>query len=232
MLIDFYSRLKDYSSQPVAILGGINAKDTHFIGENTNYVDIDSSYKAGESLIEHKNNIEVMGLAVFKEDKLVGELNAIDTISYLLIEGTLHNCTINIPDPFNENSLISLSLKQTAPPKKNVEIVNNTPFITVNIPLEANILTLNTNSDYTNNDNLDIISKYANSYLENHISKYLYKTSREFNSDISSFGRNTLYKYIDLPSWSKMNWLENYKNSVFRVKINTQIKSSSLILKN
>lgn len=231
-LIDFYSNLKDSSIQPVAILGGINTQKSQNIGQNTNLIDLDSSYKAGDALIKHKNNIEIMGLAVFKEDKLIGELNGIETISHLLVTGKLKDCNINIVDPFNENSFISLSLNQSKAPKINVKMVNNSPFVTCDIFLEANILSLNRNSDYSNKENLDIISKYVDSYLENNIDKYLYKTSRDFRSDISGIGRKTLSQYIDLASWEKINWLGNYQNAVFNVNVHTTIKSSSLILKN
>ena len=70
-LIDFYSSLKTSDTQPIAILGGINSEQTQIKTTNSNYIDLDSSYKAGDALIKHKNNIEIMGMAVFKEDKLV-----------------------------------------------------------------------------------------------------------------------------------------------------------------
>lgn len=231
-LVDFYSNLKDSSIQPIAILGGINAQESHHIDKNTNYVDLDSSYKAGEALIKHKNSIEIMGLAVFKEDKLIGELNGIETISHLLVTGKIKDCNINIVDPFNENSFISLSLKQSKSPRINVKMINNSPFVKCDIFLEANISSLNRNSDYSSKENLDIISRYVNSYLENNIDKYLYKTSRNLKSDICGIGRKTLSQYVDLASWDKINWLGNYENSVFDVNVYTTIKSSSLILKN
>ena len=216
-LIEFYSRLKDDSIEPIAILGGINTKQTQYIDSDSNIVDLDSSYKAGEALIEHKNNIEIMGFAVFKNDKLVGELNGIETISHLLVTGKLSDCVINIPDPFNEDSLISLSLNQPKQPKAEVRMINNSPYISVKVYLDANILSLNNNSDYSNDENLDIISSYADSYLETHIIRYLYKTSTLFHTDIAGLGRKTLHQYIDINSWKNINWLENYRNSVFDV---------------
>ena len=193
-LIDFYSALKEPSIQPIAILGGINASETHNLENHINYVDQDSSYKAGEAFVNDKNNLEIMGIAVFKDDKLIGELNGIETISHLLVTGNLNNCVINIPDPFKENSLISLSIKKPKNPTIKVQMVNNSPYITINIRLEASILTLDYNSDFTNNENLEIISEYANDYLEKHITNYLYKTSQKFHSDIVRFWQKNFKK--------------------------------------
>ena len=39
--------------------------------------------------IESKNNVESMGLAVFRGDKLVGELNNIETLCHLIITNDL-----------------------------------------------------------------------------------------------------------------------------------------------
>ena len=50
--------------------------------------------------IESKNNVESMGLAVFRGDKLVGELNNIETLCHLIITNDLKNATINITNPF------------------------------------------------------------------------------------------------------------------------------------
>ena len=227
---DFYSHLKEPSIQPLAILGGINTESTHK-NNSSNFIDKDSSYKAGEAFVKDKNNLEIMGLAVFKDDKLVGEINGIETIAHLIITNKLNDCTINIPDPFNENDLITLSITEIKGKNYKVDMVNNSPFIKLKINLNANILSVNNNSDYTKKENLDIINKYTNSYLESHIKQYLYKTAHDFNSDVVGFGRKTLIKYWNLNDWYKLNWLENYRNSVFDINVNTNIKNSALILK-
>ena len=231
-LVDFYSALKDPTIEPVAILGGINAQSTHNLDNDSNYIDKDSSYKAGEALIEDKNSLEIMGLAVFRGDKLIGELNGIETISYLLVTGKLQNCSINIPNPFITNDLISLSIRISKSPDVKVDIVNDSPYIKPTIYVEASILSLDSDSDYTSSDTLQIIREYVNSYLENHITEYLYKTSHDFKSDINGFGRKTLKDYLTLSDWEKLNWLENYENSAFNVKVSSTLKTASIILKN
>ena len=231
-LNDFYCDLKDSCTQPVAILGGINTDSTHYVDPNANYIDIDGSYKAGEALVKDKNNLEILGLAVFNQDKLVGELNGLQTLSYLLIKGKLQDCIINIPDPLTQDSMISLSLKQSKNPKIKVNMVNNSPLINIDIYLSADIASLSGNADYTSSQNIDIINSYANSYLEAHINEYLYKTSKDFKSDINGFGRKLLPHYARLQDFEQLHWLENYKNAFFIVNVHTTVKGSSVIFKN
>ena len=49
-----------------------------------------------------------MGLAVFKKDKLVGSLNANQTLSHQLITNELDFSTINIISPFNPNETLDI----------------------------------------------------------------------------------------------------------------------------
>ncbi len=73
-LTNFYSSYKDYTSQPIAILGGINSNSTHNVDLENSYVDLNGSYKADETPIKNKTNIEFTGIAVFNQDKMIGEL--------------------------------------------------------------------------------------------------------------------------------------------------------------
>ncbi len=230
-LSDFYSMLMEPSIQPIAILGGINVKQIQKKNGSENFVDKDSSYKAGEALVDDKNSLEIMGIAVFKDDKLVGELNGIETIAHLLLTDQLNDCTVNVSDPFNENSVITLSINEQKTPQNRVRMVNNSPYIESKIYLNANILSLNNNSDYSDDENLKILGKYVDSYIKSHVESYLYKTSKELNSDIIGFGRKTWIYSLDLNNWSKRNWLDNYKNSIFNVQVYTNVKNSFLILK-
>ena len=79
-LLDFYRSLKDYSSDAIALLAGINTPSTQTAPDDVNYVDLDSSYSAGQALITNKNNMQINGLAVFHNGYCIGELNSIDSI--------------------------------------------------------------------------------------------------------------------------------------------------------
>lgn len=70
-LFEFYSAYKSNVCEPTAILGNINTEENHLIENSSPYVAIDGKYKAGQTPIKNKTNLENMGLAVFKNDKLV-----------------------------------------------------------------------------------------------------------------------------------------------------------------
>ena len=86
------------------------------------------------------------------------------------------------------------------------------------------------NSDYLDNSLLTEISNRCNSYLESVFSSLLYKTSKEFNSDIIGIGKSAMKNFSTSSQFDDFNWKENYKNSFFEVKVDTNVKSGFLIM--
>ena len=231
-LSDFYKALHDDSYDSVAILAGINTPSTHAIPNDVNYIDIDTNYKEGQAFIENKNNMQINGLAVFHNGYLIGELNSMDSICHLILQNKLQNAIINIPNPFDNTSIINLALTQVSSPNIDVNLVNGAPYISCKINLKANIESLYTKSDFSTKENLKIISEYANSYIESHILDYLYKTSKELHADTIGFGKYMLSKFWTIEDFHNQNWGANYKNAFFKVAVSTDINNGNLIIKN
>lgn len=231
-LSDFYNALKCPSIEPIAILAGINFPDTASVPDYTNYVDLDSSYTADEVSITNKNNMQISGLAVFRDGYFIGEMDSLDTMCHLIVSGKLQNATISIPDPFDVNEIINLSINQLEKTDISVKLVNGSPYISCNMEVSANILSLSSDSDYATLEKLQTITNYANSYLESHIEDYLYKTSTDFKTDIVGFGRHLLSEFSTIKEWNNINWSDNYMNSFFDTSVNTTIVNSSLFQKN
>lgn len=221
----FVNDVKNSFIQASAILGGINNGDNKI--ENTPYIGIDSSYKANESPIDDINKVETFGTAVFHDDKLVGELSGFETICFLLISDKIEICTISVPSPFETNAEIDLSIRKSKNPKIDVELINGSPYITVDLYLEAHGLTLNETIDYTSISDTELLENSANKFLESEITNFLYKTSSKFNSDILGFGKYALSKYLTWEEWENSNWNNNYKNSFFKVNVHVSIISGS-----
>lgn len=126
-LSDFYTQLLSTTGNPSALLGGISA------GKNSKKISTSSNYKAEETSIEGENNSEIMGTAVFRNDKLVGELDNVETLCHLIITNKLGNATITLPNPMNHNSYISFSIHLNKQTKNQVELVNGFPYIKCNV---------------------------------------------------------------------------------------------------
>lgn len=224
---NFFNALNCSSCEPHAILGGVNK------GSPTNNEDVDSqkdyTIKANTSSISGENGAENIGTAVFKEDRLVGELNALETIAFLNIRDSLDRFLISVPDPENSNNYIDIYLSPIRSSNVKVDTSNSTPYVKVKCEFVGRIYSMAENSKYLSSDVLDSISNSCNSYLETAFSDYLYKTSKEFHSDINGIGKYALKNFFTTGQFEDYSWLENYKNAFFAVEINTSVKSGMLI---
>lgn len=227
-LHEFFSSLTDTFGESYAILGSVNDGGTN-MGSADSYTGNDNNTIASETPIDSQKNVETLGLAVFKDDKLVGELNGIESISHLTITNNLKNATLSIPSPFESSNFIDLYITKIKC-KVKAYIVNGTPYITPQINIEARIISMSDDYKYLNQENIDLIQNSANQYISSYIYDYLYKTSKEFKSDIASFGKYVISDFLTWDKWEDYNWLDNYKNSFFDLNVDVKVKSRYLII--
>lgn len=223
---DFFNDLTSRTRQPYAILGGINAESKE--QENSD-LQKDFSLKANNASISGKNGSENFGIAVFREDILVGELSAIETVPFLNFKNNVDRFLVSVQDPENENNFLDIYMTPSKNTSIKVDTTTQTPYIEISCKFAGRIYSMTENSKYLSPDVLDSISKSCDNYLESLFTNYLYKTSKEFNSDINSFGTCALKNFFTTKDFENYKWLESYKDAFFKVKINSSVKSGMLI---
>lgn len=225
-LVNFYENILSTTSEATAILGGVNTKQTQEAASNTET--LDSGFKANETPLQTANNVENMGLAVFAGDSLVGELNSIETLCHMIVSNKLKSATINVPNPYDNENNISIYINLTKKTRNNVEIINDYPYITCDVSVTGYILNLDDTIDLTDKKAVQNVNASVNTYLEYCISSYLYKTAKNFHSDIDGFGKHVISKYPTQSAWDTSDWLSNYQNAFFDVNVETNIVSAQL----
>lgn len=219
---EFLTSIIDTYSEPVAILGSVNIKSTQKSSQ-------DSSYTAGETPISGNNGVETMGLAVFNEDKLVGELNGLESICHLIISNKLKNAQIRIPSPIQELDYIDLYIELDKSVRPILYLTNSSPYIISDIKITAKMQSMNENIDLKDDSIKAKIEQAAQNYLEQNLYNYLYKTSKELHADIDNFGLYALKYFSTTSEWEKFNWLHRYKDSFFKVSVDVNLSSSYLL---
>ncbi len=147
----------------------------------------------------------------------------------MIIINEMEECILSIPSPFDQDQVIDLYVTLGEKTKNDVKIINGAPFISSKVNLDVKILSSNKNSNYFEEDNLRLVEEYANSYIKAELEKYLYKTSKNFGSDIDLFGRYATKYFSTWDNWLEYNWLDNYKNAFFYVETEVNVLSSYLI---
>ena len=166
-LLDFFSDFADSFTECFATLGSVNDSDISNTGDNNDQLSsslsnegTDDSYVASETPIDSQKNIENLGLAVFKGDKLVGELNGVECIAHLILTNELENAVISVPSPFESTNYIDLYLTNSKC-KSKVYLTNGTPYIKPSIDLSARIISMSDDYKDLTEENIELIEEYA-----------------------------------------------------------------------
>lgn len=224
---DFFNGLTCESCESYAILGGIVSEN------NQEYVSKDplnsGDIKSNETSISGNRGTENIGLAVFKHDKLIGELNAIETVCFSIMRNQINGFLITIADPKDDERYLDLYLYHDRSTKTKVDIINGSPFISVSCDFNGRIYSMKNDVDYLNSEVLEEISSAASKYMEVQIENCLYKTSKIYKSDIVGFGKSVSSNFLTIDKLEKFNWEQNYENSFFKVNANVNIKSGFLL---
>lgn len=224
---DFFNAVICKTCEPFAILGGLSTEKPE--NQGGNHIQENYNVKSNQTPIEGENGSENIGIAAFKDDKLVGELCALETTTFLAITNEVDRFLVSIPDPDDINSYIDIYLYPKGSTSIDVDTSSPSPFIKVKAGFTGKIYSMSNNSQYLDPDILNKLSETCNKYLESVFSDYLYKTSKEFKSDINGFGKYALHNFFTTQDYNDYNWLNNYQNAFFEVQIDTSIKSSMLI---
>lgn len=224
---DFFNSLICKTCEPYAILGGLTTEKP--ANQKNNYIQENYNVKANQTPVEGENGSENIGIAAFKDDKLVGELCALETISLLTVMNRVDRFLISIPDPDDSHNYLDIYLNPEENTSVSVDTSSSSPYIKVKTGLTGRIYSMSKNSKYLQPDTLANISESCNKYLESVLTDYLYKTSKEFKSDINGFGKYALNNFFTTQDFDNYNWLKNYQNAFFEVQVDTSIKSGMLI---
>lgn len=226
---NFFNALSSNYGDPVAILGNGNKLS---ITPTSSSIDPEQEFNivAGENpLVEYKRKSENLGLAVFKQSKLVGELTAFENLLHLILTNQFESSVISIDNPYKENSAIDIALYFHKKTKINAKLVNGSPYVKSTIFLNARLLSVDTTSERLTPEKIKNLEILINSYLEKSFLNYQYKTAKVFEADIDNVGKNLIKNFKNDKEWINYNWSNNYKNTFFDVDVKTNIKSSFLL---
>ena len=236
----FYNGLNSPGVQPTAVLVAVKkeeeAQETEkeeeeFTGYRDKVIN-EMAYLPGEIPRKGGNKFEIIGQAVFKEDKLAGFLNGKETRYYQMLSGDFHRGVFSILDPKKpEDHLVVLEIIQRRPPKIRVKAEEIKTVIEVDLLLKGEILSIQSGLNYESGELQMELENYISTFLTQEVTRLIKKTQEEFSSDIFGFGEYTRGFFWTWDEWVNYNWHDKYPNCEVKVHTNFSIRRSGMMLK-
>ncbi len=188
------------------------------------------SYEVGHLPREGGNVAEWVGLAVFRGDRMVGELNGNESIAYRMLSGRLVRAVVTVASANDSTHLITAEIFQARRPGIRIEEKGNQVHITINLYVEANLLMLTSSPTKKENAELaQIVEKSLAQSLEVWVESALHKT-QSWGSDIFGFGENYRRRFLTWQEWDKFDWPAAFKKAQVDVTIKIRLRRPGMII--
>lgn len=211
----YFDTMEDFSGSLVPLVGVNENKIDNPSGSIIPDSD-DFSYeaKAGEILRDSENPTEVLGCAVFRNDKMVDTLGSFKTDIARIISGEYYprNYSIAYPD---KKSFVSVRLIQQENPVIKGEIENGTAFINIEVPLSIEYV----DAGKIENDRQKSAEfrAFLDKKLNSEAKALIEDSQAKYKSDILGLGDYLKHEFYDINEWKKFDWEKKYPTARINV---------------
>lgn len=167
--------------------------------------------------------IKYDGLAIFKEDKLIGWLDEYYSRGYNGITNHVKRAISTISCPKEGEGKITMEIENFQS-KVTGKTLNSSPEIAIKIEIIANVGALECSIDVKKEKTIKEIEKVFEKEIKDNIGNTIKTIQNDFNSDVLGFGA-TMYKH-DPKEWKKVkdNWEEEFPNLQVKIDVNVRIE--------
>lgn len=179
--------------------------------ENTESTKVKSMYKLG-------------GLAIFKDQKLIGYLTDEESITYNMLTNNIQNTLLSYE--CDKNKYITLEII-----KNKSKISTKNKEINIELSIEGTINESTCNIELNNTKNIEKLQKNISKYLKEKVENDINNIRNKYNSDIFGF-LDIIYKY-DYKTYQevKSTWYDKtFKNIKINIKTKTKITANGNVM--
>ncbi|MFZ5644028.1 MAG: Ger(x)C family spore germination protein [Bacillota bacterium] len=224
---DFYRATKALDIQPVAPLVALQKEG--FESYRPEGFGKLGDYTAG-NLPSNKGETQFLGAAVFKMDRMVGQLTGDETRYFNMLTGKMASSFITVIDPLKENSAIGLTLKQARKPDIKVTLAGGRPLIEIEVFQEPEIVGIASGINYEGEKLKPVLEKELANLIKERCQELIARTQEEFASDIFGFGRYARANFLTVSDWRDYDWQRAYPGAKVDVKVSLKIRRTGLML--
>lgn len=191
-------------------------------------ISLRGSEKAGMSMdnvsvVQPKTEIQLTGLGVFKEDRLVGWMTEKESKGFNYITSNIENTVGSYPCDNNPNERITVEVIQS---KADLigKVKNGVPSMTVKLTAEENIGEVQCKIDLSKTSTISDLEKKAEKEIKDIVYDSIKRAQEDFQSDIFGFGE--VIHREDPKAWKtlKKDWDKRFSEMDVKVMADVHIR--------
>lgn len=185
-----------------------------------------SNKKAGQA--GSVQQVELAGAGIFKGDRLVGTLNAIETKNIQPFIEDVESRTEVLECPTNKKEKVSIEIRH---PKLKVipEYKKGKPVVFhVELTAYSNIVEAGCPISLEDEESLKQLENQLKKRVENEMEQVIQKLQNEFNADVLHFGKVFNNRFPAEWKEIKGDWEEHFKAAKVDVQVDARVRSTPL----
>ncbi len=173
---------------------------------------------------QKQDDVRFIGSAIFKKDRMVGIFDLYETQILLLLNDEFKEAMLTIEDPLKKGNYVVFKLLATAPVKIQYQRQKKVDRFKVQLKLEADLLSIQSQIDYTQPKLEKFLSRVIAVELKNRVEKVIEKAQQEYNSDVFGFGEKVRSTFITSPKYENYHWPDKFKDARISVEVKVDLR--------
>lgn len=173
---------------------------------------------AGELPRRGGPNMEFLGAAAFRHDKMAGVLSGDEVRLVLMIQDEFQSGVFTLPDVAEPEKHISVRLSRSRPYGVQTDLSGDQPRFRGQIALEAELLAVQSGQNYSEPELQNRLERAFEEQLEREIRRLVRKT-QEWGADIMGFGEHVAGHFPTVAAWEAYRWPERYPQADITVDV-------------
>lgn len=169
-------------------------------------------YKAGELPRTGGANVELLGGAAFRNEKMIGVLTGEDMRMMLMLQDKFRRGMISIPDPERPDLFVSMEVRQGRPLRITTDLSGAKPRLHATVTLEGELLSIQSNTDYTEPELQTKLEQATVGALKERMRSLIRKT-QDWDTDVIGFGQEVVKQFPTVADWDRYRWQDRYKDA-------------------
>ena len=205
-------------------LGAYTSTKQYSFNEEGNEAD----YLPGQVDFEGGNPTQMIGSAVFKRGKMIGNLTGDENRFVILLrpKNIVKSMLFTFEDPIDKIYKISAKLIKSKNTKIKIDISSNKPRVNVVVPVKIEILAIPSFVKYVEvKDNEQLLRNAIKKQLEEKAGKLVKKTQEVFGGEPFLWELEVRKKFWTFEEYQNYNWMDKYTKAEISINFDVIIKS-------
>lgn len=170
---------------------------------------------------------EVLGMAVFRDAKMVGKVGSVQTKFYQMLSGSFNSGIFTIEAPELPERRVTARIQRQKDPKYEISIEDGKPNVKVTLYLTGEFLSM-PNAGEGPGQTASYNQRYGELITQG-ARAFAQKTAQSYQADIFGFGKKFRKFFSTWDEWEAFGWNDRYPETGFEVQTDIKIETSGTV---